>query len=346
MSAAVSAVVAVAAAATALGTSTAGAGQYQVPDPGGHLDGAHVSGLRSVLPVPVRHLVSDLDALPAVPNTAWGVNPRTGSVTMTVADAAPSGALSRLLGAARRLAPDVQVEHVPGAFRAQVADGEGISHSGLFSAVLCTAGFNVRLDGDPYVITAGHCTKGDPQWDGLGPSVDSTFPGHDYGLIRNTSGSANGAVVLASGETRAITSAGASSVGEHVCKSGQSTGVTCGTVTGLGETVTYADGSTVRGLIATDLHAGDGDSGSPLFHGNTGLGTLSGGNGKVEYFQPLPAALKAYDATLAPARPASGSPAAELPPAGSPSPAGASSRPVHSGSPDLLTALLGLGSAS
>jgi hypothetical protein len=261
---------------------------------------------------------------------------------MTVADAAPSGAVSRLLGAARRVAPDVQVKHVRGAIRPQIDDGDGISNSGFFSQVLCTAGFNVRIRGASYVITAGHCTRGGPRWDGLGPSVDSTFPGHDYGLIRNSSGSGNGVVELSGGKTRAITSAGSSSIGERVCKSGQSSGVTCGKVTGVDETVTYADGSTVRGLIATDLRADNGDSGSPLFHGSTGLGTLSGGDDEVEYFQPLPDALRAYDATLAPAHPASAAPATGR----RQFPAGGSPQPADHGRPGLLAGLLGLGSGS
>jgi streptogrisin D len=298
--------------------------------------------LRAALAGPLGHVVSGLDALPRVRNTAWGVNPQTGQVTVTVADAARSGAVSRLLRAVRSVTADVHVEHVRGALRPQVADGEGISHSGVFSEVICTAGFNVRIHGEAYLITAGHCTQGEPSWDGLGPSVDSTFPGHDYGLIRNTSGSGNGVVELSGGKTRAITSAGSVSAGEHVCKSGEATGVTCGKVTGVDETVTYADGSTVRGLIATDVRADNGDSGSPLFHANTGLGTLSGGDGQVEYFQPLPAALKAYDATLAPAHPTS-EPAQG---AHQVSAARSSTEPVGRAPAGLVGALLGLGSTS
>jgi streptogrisin D len=340
--AAASAAVVAAATAAALGTSPAAADGHAGTNRGGDAAGAGGAGLRSALAGPLGQVVSGLDALPRVRNTAWGVNPQTGQVTMTVAEAAPSGAVSRLLRAARRITTDVHVKHVRGALRPQVADGEGISHSGVFSEVICTAGFNVRIHGEAYLITAGHCNQGEPSWDGLGPSVDSTFPGHDYGLIRNTSGSSNGVVALSGGKARAITSAVSVSAGEHVCKSGAATGVTCGKVTGIDQTVTYADGSTVRGLIATDVRADNGDSGSPLFHGNTGLGTLSGGDGHVEYFQPLPAALQAYDATLAPAHPAS-EPAQRAPRV---SPAGGSTEPVDRAPAGLLGTLLGLGSTS
>jgi streptogrisin D len=337
--AAVSAAAAAAATFAALGAAPAAAGQQPSPEPApAGSAGGHGSALLSALPPSLRTVVSRLDGLPTVPNTAWGLDPRTGAVTMTVADAAKDSAVARLLGAAHRVAPDVQVEHVPGAFHTQIAGGEGISHSELLFEVVCTAGFDVQIGGEPYVITAGHCTQGKPTWDGLGPSVDSTFPGHDYGLIRNTSGRSNGVVDLHNGDTRPITSAGTPAVGEHVCKSGESTGVTCGTVTALDETVTYADGSTVRGLIATDLRAANGDSGSPLFHQNTGLGTLSGGGGGVEYFQPLPAALQAYGATLAPAHPATEPAAAghEQPPADAAAPVGG-----FSGLLSPLAALLG-----
>jgi hypothetical protein len=207
---------------------------------------------------------------------------------------------ARQPGAARLFAtaglpPDLRVGHLPGAPSAELDDGDAIRTS----RIVCTAGFNVTAAGHPAVITAGHCTRGGPYWSGLGPSVDSTFPGHDYGLIRDTGATESGRVDLHNGKTRTISSAGRPTLGERVCKSGAATGLSCGTVTGLNETVTYAGGTTVHGLIATDLHAAAGDSGAPLFHGHTGLGILSGGSGSVEYFQPLPPALHTYHATLA-----------------------------------------------
>jgi hypothetical protein len=257
-------------------------------------------GLLAGGPAHLQNTISRLDALPSVPNTAWGLNPDTGTLTLTLAGAAPQADTTRLLSTARRLTPRLQVQHVPGALRPQLEDGEEIENQ----RAICTAGFNVTINGKPNVITAGHCTAGDPYWTGLGPTADSTFPGHDYGLIRNTESTGPGIVDLHNGNTRTITSAGHPSIGERVCKSGYATGLSCGAVTALDVTVTYADGNTVHGLIATHLHAGAGDSGAPLFAGHTGLGTLSGGNGSTEYFQPLPPALHAYQATLATSSPA------------------------------------------
>jgi hypothetical protein len=64
-------------------------------------------------------------------------------------------------------------------------------------------------------------------------------------------------------------------------------------------TVDYGDGDVVRGLIKTSVHTDHGDSGGPLFHGATGLGTVSGGDGTTDYFQPLAPALAAYGLELA-----------------------------------------------
>jgi hypothetical protein len=174
-------------------------------------------------------------------------------------------------------------------------DGDAIRGSGT----VCTAGFNVTVAAHPAVLTAGHCTQKAPYWRGLGPTLDSRFPGRDYGIIRDTRDRGPALVNLHDGTTRSITAAGRAHVGEHVCKSGAASGLTCGIVTGVGETVSYAGGTTVHGLIATSLHAAAGDSGAPLFHGHTGLGILSGGSGSVEYFQPLLPALHAYHASLA-----------------------------------------------
>jgi streptogrisin D len=48
------------------------------------------------------------------------------------------------------------------------------------------------------------------------------------------------------------------------------------------------------------VHTDHGDSGGPLFDGETGLGTVSGGDGTTDYFQPLPPILTGYGLDLAP----------------------------------------------
>ncbi|GDY29687.1 S1 family peptidase [Gandjariella thermophila] len=234
------------------------------------------------------------DAMAGVPNTAWGIDPSTDQVVLTVSDAAPADGATRLLAAAARFGDQVRVRHTSRPITRQVLDGDEITTG----AIICSAGFNVNRNGQNYIITAGHCTQGLPDWQGIGPSVDSSFPSTDYGLIRNDSSDAPGAVDLYDGTSQPITSAGSASVGEQVCKSGRTTGLTCGTVQALDQTVDYGNGDVVYGLIQTDVHSDHGDSGGALFDGGTALGTVSGGDSQTDYFQPVTAALSAYGVNL------------------------------------------------
>jgi streptogrisin D len=165
--------------------------------------------------------------------------------------------------------------------------------------IICSAGFVVERAGQPYVLTAGHCTAGLPTWQDVGPSVVSAFPGTDFGLVRDDDADAAGDVDLYDGTAQPITSVGTAKVGERVCASGQTTQVTCGRVTAVDATVDYGDGDVVRGLIATNVHTDHGDSGGPLFDGSIGLGVVSGGDGTTDYFQPIAPVLARYDLSLA-----------------------------------------------
>jgi streptogrisin D len=234
------------------------------------------------------------DAMAGVPNTAWGIDPSTDQVVLTVSDATPADGAARLLAAAARYGDQVRVRHTSRPITRQVYDGDEISTG----SIICSAGFNVHQGGQNYIITAGHCTQGLPNWQGVGPSVDSSFPGTDYGLIRNDSSSAPGAVDLYNGSSQQISSAGSASVGEQVCKSGRTTGLTCGTVQALNQTVDYGNGDVVYGLIQTNVYSDHGDSGGALFDGGTALGTVSGGDSQTDYFQPVTAALSAYGVSL------------------------------------------------
>jgi streptogrisin D len=205
---------------------------------------------------------------------------------LTVSDVAPADGAARLLAAAARYGDQVRVRHTSKPFTRQVLDGGEITTG----QIICSAGFNVHSGGQNYLITAGHCTQGLPSWQGIGPSVDSSFPGTDYGLIRNDSSDAPGSVDLYDGSTQRITGAGSASVGEQVCKSGRTTGLTCGTVQALNQTVNYGGGDVVYGLIQTDVYSDHGDSGGALFDGGTALGTVSGGDSTTDFFQPVTAA--------------------------------------------------------
>ena len=103
-------------------------------------------------------------------------------------------------------------------------------------------------------------------------------------------------------KTGGITSAANPTVGQSVTRRGSTTGTHSGTVTGLNATVHYAEG-TVKGMIRTNVCAEGGDSGGPLYAGNTALGLTSGGSGNcqsggITFFQPVVEALNKYDVSV------------------------------------------------
>jgi streptogrisin D len=256
-------------------------------------------------------VLAAVEALPPTPNTAYGLDPATDQVVLTVSDAAPSAGVARLYDLANRFAGLVRVERITkplteqdvpapplttDAVSGEILGGDEINNG----KIICSAGFNVVRGNRKYLITAGHCTAGLPDWLGVGPSVVSAFPNTDYGIIRNDSAYAPGGIDLYDGTMQPITDVRAATVGETVCASGQTTQVTCGHVTAVDQTVDYGDGSVVHDLIKTNVRTDHGDSGGPLFDGSIGLGTVSGGDGTTDYFQPLGAALTAYGLRLAP----------------------------------------------
>jgi streptogrisin D len=250
-----------------------------------------------------RAALAAVNALPLTPNTAWGLDPATGQLRLTVSDAAPATGAARLLAVAGRFGAHVTRTRLPLTEQDLLTPPAGVLLGGDSindAKIICSAGFNVQQGGVRYLLTAGHCTQGLPAWTGVGPSVVSAFPGTDYGVIRDDQAIAPGAVDRWDGTTQPITTTATAAVGEAVCASGQTTHVTCGHVTAVGLTVDYGDGNVVRGLIETDVHTDHGDSGGSLFDGSIGLGMVSGGDGTTDYFQPLPPVLAAYGLELAP----------------------------------------------
>ncbi|WIX90209.1 S1 family peptidase [Amycolatopsis sp. DG1A-15b] len=231
-----------------------------------------------------------LQALPVVAHTAIGLDPKANQVVLTVADAAKG--TEALLKAAASLGDRVRVERVAGEMHTAIYNGEAITGGGT----RCSAGFNTNRGGQNYLIDAGHCTRAVSQWN-VGPSQGSSFPGNDYGLIRNTTGSAPGAVTLWNGSTQRISSAGTATVGQRISKSGSTTHLTSGSVQRTNVTVNYAEGSVYQ-LIQTNALVNPGDSGGCLFAGSVGLGITSGKGGSSSYFQPVGEALSAYGVTL------------------------------------------------
>jgi streptogrisin D len=247
----------------------------------------------------VEHSTADLESArrtlenaPAVAHTAIGTDVDSNQVVLTVADAAQGPELDRLLATAADLGDAVRVEHVGGSMTKAIYNGEAITGGGS----RCSAGFNTNRGGVNYILDAGHCTGAVSQWN-VGPSVEASFPGNDYGLIRNDTGSAPGAVTLWNGSVQPITSAADASVGQRICKSGSTTQLTCGTVQATNVTVRYAEGA-VHGLVQTTAEVNSGDSGGCLFAGSVGIGITSGMGGGSSYFQPVVEALDAYGVSL------------------------------------------------
>jgi hypothetical protein len=174
----------------------------------------------------------------------------------------------------------------------------------------CTLGFigRSRANGRLYAITAGHCLRvpngfvTTSQFAGvtgpqiIGPARNSVFgrPG-DAAIIEITnhavwkpqarlyvtaapaSGGVDGMV---RNELYPIMRDGLNQEGLRVCKRGYAGGTSCGRVQALGITVNYrnADGSTttVGGLAQANYCTTPGDSGGPVFAGNTAYGIVSG----------------------------------------------------------------------
>lgn len=257
-------------------------------------------------PPTVESALAAVDTLPPTPDTAWGIDPSTGQLMVTVARMAPAAGVARLAAVARRFGYVVRIVRTASRVEEQAlsapADDTGVLLGGDSMSdgkIICSVGFVMERDGVPYVLTAGHCTAGLPTWQDIGPSAASEFPGTDYGLVRDDEADAAGDVDLYDGTAQPITSVGTAAVGERVCASGQTTKVTCGQVTAVDVTVDYGDGDVVRGLIATNVHTDHGDSGGPLFDGSIGLGVVSGGDGATDYFQPIAPAMQKYDLSLA-----------------------------------------------
>ena len=173
----------------------------------------------------------------------------------------------------------LRVQYAAGVFTPLLSAGDAI-YGGQYR---CSLGFNVVSGSTYYFLTAGHCGKLASTWytnSGhttlIGPTVNYSFPGNDYALVRydNLSLSHPGGYAVAD-----------AFVGESVTRRGPTTGVK------------------VSGLIQTNVCAEPGDSGGPLYDGTRALGLTSGGSGNCStggttFFQPAREAANAYGVTI------------------------------------------------
>ncbi|MFE9308720.1 S1 family peptidase [Streptomyces sp. NPDC088353] len=236
-----------------------------------------------------------------IPGTAWVVDSKTNRVVVTVDSTVSQADIARIKQQAGGNSGALTIKHTAGKFNKLISGGDAI----YASSWRCSLGFNVKDNsGNSYFLTAGHCTDGAGTWwsnsshtTTLGTTAGSSFPGHDYGIVRYTNTSV--AKPSAVGSVT-ITSAATPSVGTTVYRRGSTTGIHSGKVTALNATVNYGNGEIVNGLIQTTVCAEPGDSGGSLYS-NSGIayGLTSGGSGNctsggTTFFQPVTAALSAY----------------------------------------------------
>jgi streptogrisin D len=240
-----------------------------------------------------------------IPGTAWVTDPTTNKVVVTADRTVSDAEWAQLTKVVDGLGATAELKRTKGEFKPFIAGGDAITGGGG----RCSLGFNVVKGGEPYFVTAGHCTESVSTWSDssgkvIGQNEESSFPGNDYGLVKYTADVAHPSEVdLYNGSTQKITGAAAATVGMKVTRSGSTTQVHSGTVTGLDATVNYGNGDIVNGLIQTDVCAEPGDSGGSLFSGSSAIGLTSGGSGDCTsggetFFQPVTEALSAFGAQI------------------------------------------------
>lgn len=238
----------------------------------------------------------------AVAGTAWWTDPASGRLVVAADDTVTGSALARLSRTVEGFGGSVVRE--PGTRTRRIAGGDPFFTGPAFR---CTVGFNARQAATLYFLTAAHCVGavGSPVYaDPAGAvplgAVAATDASHDYALVRYTDTTLPkpSAVNLYNGTSRPITAVSGGAVGQSVQRAGQASGVRSGRITAVNVTVRFADG-TVTGLIRTTVCAEPGDSGGPLFTGNTALGMTVGGSGNCStggttYFSSAARAMSQY----------------------------------------------------
>jgi len=251
--------------------------------------------------------MSALDRSISIAGVAWGFDATTNQIVVTVDSSVTGHALAKVKSAVASLGVGARLQSVAGTFALDgVIGGDAI----YGSRYRCSLGFNVKSGSTYYFLTAGHCGKAEPTWwtsqnhtTLLGSTVSATFPGKDYALVQYASSYYSALDTKGLAGNADITGAANAYVHEKVTRDGSTTGIHSGEVTALNVTVHYSGGGTVRGLIQTTVCAEPGDSGGPLYDGTLAIGLTSGGSGDCRsggttFFQPVTAALSAYNVSV------------------------------------------------
>ena len=262
--------------------------------------------LSSAAPAATRHVsTGQLSAArhavgqSGVRGIAWYVDAVADRVVVTADSTVSAAEVATIRKSAGANARTIRIRHVRGMFRPLLSAGDAI-YGGQYR---CSLGFNVVSGSTYYFLTAGHCGKLVATWYTnsshttlIGPTVNYSFPGNDYALVRyaNLSLPHPGGFAVAD-----------PFVGERVTRDGSTSGTHSGAVTALNVSVRYSGRlhGVVSGLIQTNVCAEPGDSGGPLYDGTRALGLTSGGSGDctsggTTFFQPAREAANAYGVTV------------------------------------------------
>ncbi len=175
--------------------------------------------------------------------------------------------------------------------KATLHGGSAIYSSTHGTALVCTSGFNnYRPDS---ATTAGHCAADSRTWyaadnTALGRVSTYRFPDADWAVLPRPPGMTLPNDIVNGTAFTPITRFAVPRLDQHVCGTGAASGTQCGTITATDVTVNYATGA-VTGLARSTQSGSGGDSGGPVFAGNTGVALISGGpdSGAPTFLQPL-----------------------------------------------------------
>ncbi|MEU0696784.1 S1 family peptidase [Streptomyces niveus] len=252
-----------------------------------------------------------------VAGTAWNVDPATGKVLVSVDETVSAQEIGHIRRTAGELAGALEFERIPGELATAaelreparemapyVKGGEYIYGADATASL----GFNTVRNGQDYFVTAGHCTNDVSQWylnssltTYLGPTVGSSYPGNDYGVVRYDNSTIPRPGTVRCGQSEIdITGSVEPRVGMAFSIAGYNCRAT--TVQAVNVSINYGAGA-VHGLFRANACAAPGDSGSASFSGNLALGLLSGGTTScttsgITYWQPVNEVLTAYGLAL------------------------------------------------
>ncbi|MCF2127127.1 S1 family peptidase [Strepomyces sp. STD 3.1] len=256
---------------------------------------AHAVRSAGGLPEVVEHSTAelqaahaDLDKLAGIPNTVWGIDSPSNSVTVELYDGVSLEDRSRIEETIKEHGNAIRIEEHSGVLEESATyymrGGLGISNGNR----ICSAAFNVEnRAGKKFLLSAGHCVVGgyDHWWRRtgqvyLGPVHEWGYEPEDYAFIeyKNSDVVAVGSLQLRNESEQSITTSRDPVTGESVKRVGTMSQDLVGKVIRTSTTVTYTTGATLYNMIESDLCNVGGDSGGALYSGTSALGITSGGN--------------------------------------------------------------------